>query len=301
MALEYKTPIDLKIVMQVLDDHMIWYGKIVRGYFEKRPFNEKFPVSFKEWISSAQKAELIDSRVAEKLNGIYKGLIEAANIFITKCDSFDDSPLNEYSDFSKHYEEFIQAMRRIERDQAVENSGFDDRTGLRSTRMMRDDIDIEMQRRARQGSPFAVALLKIVNFKDEWREDKDYILPVIQKISKQIKACLRAFDDAYYLGDEYFLLSLKQADMIGAESAMGRLNSAIKAVHIAMPHDVMDDIKVSAVVFEPSIAENIDVLIDNMKKDLEVIGEKVGVVKYNDLSPIQRYARENAVTKPETR
>ncbi len=297
MALEYKSPIDLKVVMHVLDDHMLWYGKIVKGYFENKPYNEEFPVSFKDWLLSAQKEELIDAHVAEKLNGIYRGLIDAANIFISKCDVFGEPPLKEYSDFTKHYEEFIQAMRRIERDQAVENSGYDNRTGLRSIRMMRDDIDIEMQRRSRQGSPFAIALLKIINFNEEWRESKDTIAPVIQKISKQIRVCLRAFDDAYYLGDEYFLLSLKQADMIGAESAMGRLNSAIKAVHIALPHDDMDNIKVSAVVFEPTIAENLDTLISNMKKDIEAIGEKVAVVKYNELSPIQRYVRDVSVPK----
>ncbi len=283
--------------MPVLDEHVIWYGKIVRGYFEGKPYSGPFPDVFWAWIQTAKAENTINIRTSEKLARIYQEMVDAAREFIAKCALQDGLPLKQYTEFNRYYEEFIQAMRRIERDQAVENSGFDERTGLRSLRMMRDDIDIEMQRLARQGNPFAVALLKINAFQDVWRGDSDICFPMVQKISMQIRECLRAFDDAYYLGDEYFLLSLKHADLIGAESAMGRLNKAIKSVHIPTPGDPLTEITISAVVFEPSSADKIDDILVNMKSDLHGIEQKSTIIKYNDVSPLQRYVQGMAKDK----
>lgn len=283
--------------MPVLDEHVVWYGKIVRGYFEGKPYADAFPDVFWTWLHTAKAEHTINVRTLEKIERIYQEMVEAARGFIAKCAIQDELPLKQYTEFNRYYEEFIQAMRRVERDQAVEYSGFDERTGLRSLRMMHDDIDIEMQRLARQGNPFAVALLKINSFRDSWRGDTEISFSIVQKISGQIRECLRAFDDAYYLGDEYFLLSLKHADLIGAESAMGRLNKAIKSIHIPFPDDPMMEIAISAVVFEPSSADNIDDIIENMKNDLVGIDQKSAIIKYNDLSPLQRYVQGIAKSK----
>lgn len=289
MALEYKSQIGLEAIMPVLDEHVIWYGKLVRSYFEAKPFNEATPSVFVEWLVKAQADKNISPATADKVRRIHEGLIHAAHSFATKSIEREKMPVAEYNELSRHYEEFIQAMRQIELDQAVENSGFDEKTGLRSLKVLQSDIDREMERRARRGNPFSLALIKINKFKDEWRGDEATCAPMVRKISESIKECLRSFDDAYYLGDEYFLLSLKHADMIGSQAALSRFNQAITSAHIPKPDDSFEEISVSSVVSEPTQGDKLEDLLANMKKDLQGIDAKGTVLQYSDMSPLQRY------------
>lgn len=285
MALEYKSKIGLDVIMPVLDEYVVWYGKIVKTYFEGKPVMETPPVVFDKWLSEVE----LPDNTTDKVRRIHQGMVDAAKLFITKYGSREAPPLAEYNELSRHYEEFIQVMRRLELDLATENSGFDEKTGLRSAKLMVEDVARELERRARRGNPFSLALLKINNFKDEWRSNEDAFRSMVVKISDQIKECLRSFDDAYYMGDEYFLLSLKHADLLGSQAALGRLNSLIAAAHIPAPDDPIEEISVSTVLSEPMPGDSLDDLLVNMKRDLAGIEEKGTVLQYNDLSPIQRY------------
>ncbi len=285
MALEYKSKIGLDVIMPVLDEYVVWYGKIVKTYFEGRPEMENPPMVFDRWLADAG----LPDNTADKVRRIHQGMVDAAKSFITKYASRENPPLSEYNELSRHYEEFIQVMRRLELDLATENSGFDERTGLRSAKLMAEDVSRELERRARRGNPFSLALLKINNYKEEWHNNEDALRAMILKIAEQIKECLRSFDDAYYLGDEYFLLSLKHADLLGSQSALMRLNSLISAAHIPAPDDPIEEISASTVLSEPMPGDSLDDLLKNMKRDLAGIDEKGTVLQYNDLSPIQRY------------
>lgn len=289
MALEYKSLIGLEAIMPVLDEHVVWYGKLVRSHFEGKPSNEASPLVFSEWLVKAKAEKSISADTAERVRRIHEGMIHAAHNFTTKSFSREGTPLNEYNELTRYYEEFIQAMRQIELDHAVENSGFDEKTGLRSLKLLKPDFDREMERRARRGNPFSLSLIKINKFKPEWREDEKVCRPMIKKISDQIKESLRSFDEAYYLGEEYFMLALKHADSLGSQAAMNRLNQAITSAHIPPPDDPLEEISVSSVISEPTQGDKLDVLLENMKKDLEGINDKGTVLQYNDLSPLQRY------------
>ena len=284
MVLEYKSQIGLDAIMPVLDEYVVWYGKIIKSFFEGKPTREVPPPVFDHWLSNSELSESITGRAQR----VHLAMTDAAKLFITKYASRDNPPLAEYNEFSRRYEEFIQFMHRLELDHATENSGYDEKTGLRSAKLMQGDVARELERRARRGHPFSLAMVKINNFKDEWRNHKN--LPdTILKISDQLKECLRSFDDAYYLGDEYFLLSLKHADIVGSQAALSRLNSLITQAHIPAPDDPLEEVSVSSVLSEPIPGDSLDDLLNNMKKDLSGIDAKGTVLQYNDLSPIQRY------------
>ncbi len=285
MALEYKSQIGLDVIMPVLDEYVVWYGKIVKTYFEGVPVMENPPPVFDKWLSESG----LPDHTSGKVRRIHQGMVDAAKLFITKYASRETPPLGEYNELSRHYEEFIQIMRRLEFDHATENSGFDEKTGLRSAKLMVEDVARELERRARRGNPFSLALLKINNFKEQWRDNEESFRAMVLKISDQIKECLRSFDDAYYMGDEFFLLSLKHADLLGSQAAMGRLNGLIAAAHIPAPDDPIEEISASTVLSEPMPGDSLDDLLKNMKRDLAGIDEKGTVLQYNDLSPIQRY------------
>ena len=297
MALEYKSQLGLEAIMPVLDEYIVWYGRLVKSYFEGVPTKEAEPRVFEEWLAKAKAEKSISGATAEKAVAIHKGMVSAANSFTIKIASQEAPPLHEYNDFAGHYEEFIQFMRRLEFDHALDNSGFDEKTGLRSLKVMKSDIAREMERRARRGNPFSLALVKINNFKGQWRQDEDLCRDMVRKISSQIKECLRSFDDAYYLGQEYFLLSLKHADTLGAQAALNRLNIGITTAHIPVPGDPMDEVSVSSVLFEPTPGDTLEDLLKNMKKDLEGVDSRGTVLQYNDVSPLQRYIHSIDRTK----
>lgn len=289
MALEYKSSIGLEAIMPVLDEHVVWYGKLMRSYFEGKVTTEDSPLIFSEWLIAAKEDKSINEDTAERIHRIHEEMIQAAHNFVSKFKSQEAPPLKEYDELSHHYEEFIQAMRRIELDQAIENSGFDEKTGLRALKVMEADIAREMERRARRGNPFSLALIKINNFKEEWRGRDDICNQMIRRISQSMKEILRSFDDAYYLGDEYFLLSLKHSDILGSQVALSRLNQSITGEHIPFPDDPLEEISISSVVSEPVQGDKLEDLLNNMKKDLEGIDQKGTVLQYTDISPLQRY------------
>lgn len=289
MVLESKSVLGLEAIMPVLDEYVVWYGKLVKSYFEGRAVADPAPAVFSEWLTKAIVEKSVNGSLADKIQGVHAEMVNSAKAFALKAaiKSTGPAPLKEYDELSRHYEEFIQFMRRLEKDRATENSGFDDLTGLRSVRLMNADLMRELERRSRQGNPFSLALLKINNFKDEWRQDKEICRPMVRHLSQEINECLRSFDDAYYIGEEYFLLSLKHADIHGSQAAMTRLNMDILAADIQDPNG--EPVTVSSVLSEPTPGDSPDTLLANMKKDLEGIETKGTIVQYHEMSPIQRY------------
>jgi diguanylate cyclase len=288
MALEYKSNNALDLITPVLDEYVVWYGKLVRAHFSRSGEEVLMPEVFYEWHSRASDAKAVDGQILDRLLRIHQAMIGAADDFGLRSRMDEPYPLNEFTELTKHYEEFIQSMRLVEREQALENSGIDEKTGLRSLSHMKEDLSREMERRSRRGNPFSIALVKMNEFDPEWKKNDEAFLLMIRQVSDQIKTVLRSFDDAYYLGDEYFLLSLKHADQIGAQAAANRLNVTVTEASIKKPNK-SGELSISAVLADPVQGDNIDQMIENMKKDVVDINEKGTVVQFNEVSPLQRY------------
>lgn len=289
MALEYKSNIGIEAITPILDEHVVWYGRMMRVYFERQGDMPEIPPVFDEWLTSPETKSTISGFLAGRIERLHGEMVRAGREFIAKATTRDVNPLSQFNELTRHYEEFIQYMRQIEREQALENSGVDEKTGLRSLKVMQDDILREMERRARRGNPFALALVKLNHFTLEWKTDPDKMHQTVRNISDKIRYCLRSFDDAYYLGNEYFLLSFKHADKVGSQAAVARVIAALNEAYIKVPTDESQNIAVSIVISEPEQGDNLDELIQNMKNDLAGIDAQGTVLQFNDISPLQRY------------
>jgi len=290
MTLEYKSSLGLEGIAAVLDEHVFWYGRLMRAYFERRGEMEPVPTIFTDWLSKAIDEDNISAFSADKASRIHQGLVKSDGTFAKKATTWDVNPLEEFNELTRHYEEFIQFMRQVERDQTLENSGIDDKTGLRSLKVLKDDVAREMDRKSRRGRPFCLILIKINEFDPVWMSEHEPFMLTIRKISDQIRFCLRSFDDAYYLGADYFLAILKQTDKVGGQAAVTRFNESIKDAHIAPPGgNRVQEISINSVVAEPTEEDDLDKLIENLKRDLSDVAEKGAVLQYNEVSPSQRY------------
>ncbi|MFA5592233.1 MAG: diguanylate cyclase [Micavibrio sp.] len=292
MALEYKSKIGLEAVTPIIDEYVVWHGKLVASYLEERPMLEPPPLVFSEWMVSAK----LPDDIADRARSMHGGMVGAAKAFAEKYTWRFEPPFAEYAEFAHHYEEFIQFMHRLEIDMANENSGFDKNTGLRSVKLMHEDIKREMDRLSRRGNPFSIALVRIDDFKEEWRANPGHCEAMIRDLSARIQESLRSFDDAYYMGGEYYLLALKHADMLGAQAAIRRLTAIMAEKPVHSPDDPAQAISVSTVLHEPEVGDEVDPLLANMKKDLADTKEKAAVLQYNDISPLQRYIHSTEIS-----
>ncbi len=293
MPLEYSSKIGLEAVIPIIDEYVVWHGKLVLAYLEEKPMEMDPPRAFNDWIAHA----VLPDDTALRANRIHDGMMQAAVIFSQKYTARTQAPWKEYRELSRHYEEFIEFMHRLEVELAIENSGFDQTTGLRSSKLMYEDLSRELERRARRGNPFSIALIKINHFKEEWRDQPNSIEAMVRNLSNRVKECLRSFDDAYYLGGEYFLLSLKHAETHGAQAALKRLNIIMRDKPVFEEEGPSVEVTVSSVIHEPAPGDSFVDLLEHMKKDLDGINDKGTVLQYNDMSPLQRYLHSTEKAK----
>lgn len=186
-----------------------------------------------------------------------------------------------FQTFLQAYEGLSGLINRLEKDALLVDNGIDPQTGLRSERVMIADLERELERRARRGQPFSIALTRI----DGETDSKDP-----QKVALAIKILqktLRSFDDAYVTGQGDYLVSLKHSDVNGALKFAKRLSDALG-------RDDTVTFSMSCCVAEPVPGENIFELIDNTRNDLNhIAGLGSGASgQYEDLSPLSRFIQK---------
>ena len=128
------------------------------------------------------------------------------------------------------------------------------------------------------GQPFSIAVLRIDRKEDRAKDN------AIQSVSKAVLKTIRSFDDAYFAGNGEFVISLKHSDSNGGLRFVTRFNQALK-------EDDTTDFTVSSCVAEPLPGDEIHVLLQNVRVDLDHICElgHGGAGQYEEVSPLNRF------------
>lgn len=290
MSLEYEQGNqNLEAVTGIIDDYNDWFGQVVTAvsYPEENNITDNVhkPVSFISWAQDQRSDEEngFSSDIIENLEEMHIDMMSRGDMIMQITSTGNKPDFADFSDFKNLFDAFTGRLRRLERDSMAEGAGFDEKTGLRNEKVMEEDLNKEMERVARNGSPFSIIYTRIDRFFQF--DDKD---PVIEIVADNIKKCMRTFDDAYYLGGGDFVLSLKQADMIGAQAATNRLQNFIKT-----DENNNSNITLSYCMSEPVAGDKVDELIGNMKSDLDAYdGDDDVVLKFVEVSALQRYLDE---------
>ena len=270
----------------ILDQYAEWFGRVLRHAFYVQavgPLNGPPPASFGEWVAQA------DPDMAEAMNRLHTDMETAAQAVLMGAPSPD---MAAFDAFVQLYEEFVLRIHRLERDSLLQDSGVDLLTGLRSRKMMMPDLDREMERRARRGQPFCLALVRIDHFDAMQKSlDKAALDHVLQRVSAMIKKTIRSFDDAYRLDNGEFMMSLKQADSAGGAAGINRLRRFMEEEDLRVPMKGRNvSVTLSCCVGEPQPGDDLDALMDHMRDDLERFGtERNTAVEYVDISPLERF------------
>lgn len=303
MALNYEFDNKLKALSPVVDEHADWYGQVVSRTFYPEVYKDEapiqFPELFKNWLYEIKDdEEFVAKETQAKLLKQHDELHESARKLLGLANTRPGRPERAaYEDFSSRYDEFIAWLRRVEKDAMQAGSGMDPKTGLRSPKAMEHDLAREMERRSRRGKPFCIALARIDHYerisKIQSDEEHEKMIKIIADITKK---CIRSFDDAYRATDSEFILSLKQANIVGGNAVIERMKRfMIEAGLTVMDGGKEYPITMSYCIAEPAPGDDVMELMDNMRSDLvryEDDGSGNTSLEYMELSPLRRYINE---------
>lgn len=281
---------------EISSRYLDWYMKIIRKimYPETVAIDQSMitPDIFTDWVKEAKESETLPLTQLQELEKNHNALLMLVQEHIE--DSLKTKKAPEYAEFNiltMIFEGFMDKLRRLEKDMIFSGGGLDSLTGLKSSSTMKEDLKREMDRLARKGKPFSLALLRINNFDDILHtQGRNKSEEHVRHVANMIKKSLRSFDDAYYIENAEFILSLKQADITGGIRALERLEELLKKNN--RDSSAADMITVSCYVAEPTPDDLIEDLIRNLKKDLDQTGgNKNAVLEYHELSPLQRFVK----------
>lgn len=307
MGLDYKAEAVKMDLFAVLEDHSEWFNRLSLQLFY--PFEVRAdqiiqkPTSFAQWITSVKKqGGEVQLDMMEKLSSLHSELFQSAQVLQNHVVKTQAKPnYKEYSDFVTLYEEFAVNMRRLEREILADGNGYDSLTGLRLSKLAERDIAKELDRLARQGRSFCLSLVRVDYFDQIAKvASNDELQGYIRLLADLIKLSLRSYDDAYYFKDGEYLLCLKQADVSGGIAALERLREELERQNIHVNTGAAEDtlMSMSCVIAEPVAGDVPKDLIGNLREDLNSNEQvKTGtVLKYHELSPLQKYAQGVEVT-----
>ncbi len=321
MAVDYHDNESLKALLLVLEDYASWFCSLLDCLFypeEKGSLDiVTKPESFSRWLIRANGNDINDDtcigeiimplEVIEKLSALNFDLFMIADKLLKISSDKKEKPSNdEFKKLITIYEEFVLHIRRIEKDIVLEGIGYDAFTGLRSRKLVFSDINRELQRLSRQGKKFCIAMIKIDNFDSIKKfSDKNESGGYIKLVANLIKLSIRSFDDAYYMGENEFIICLKQTDISGGISALERLRSELeeKDIVVSLNTDIDNNEKrylsMSCCIAEPVENDTAEELIENLRIDLNNSKNSRSdkVLEYHELSPLQRYIKGNKGSK----
>ncbi|MDB5491865.1 MAG: hypothetical protein JWO78_1714 [Micavibrio sp.] len=296
MPLTYEQDSQLNALSPVLDEHAEWFSRVIRHVFypEKKMENDllAIPDSFENWANVVSQIEGIQKESLDRVRRVHADMHEAAqNLIENPAHDAEKPAVKKFDTFVTFYDEFVSNIRRLERDAAVSDSGLDPLTALRTRHVMAKDLEREMERRARRGRPFCLALAKIDHYDEIRGLPQEVHDKAMQDVSEIIRLTIRSFDDAYRLPDGEFIMCLKQTEMSGGAAGLNRLRKLLEErAPSYMINGEEKRISLSACVAEPQPGDTIDVLIENMRGDMNrYSGEEETVLEYFEQSPLQRF------------
>ncbi|MBK9584744.1 MAG: diguanylate cyclase [Alphaproteobacteria bacterium] len=289
-------------LLPVIGDQTEWFDALVQNLFffemKGKVLAVEKPVSFAEWVKNTRQDGIVQEELLEKLAAMHKDMMKAADKLLIDVKEVQVKPdFEAFQTFVNIYEEFMQRLRRLERDFLLDGTGYDPFTGLRSPKVLFQDVERELHRLSRRGKHFCIAFGRIDNVEriEQYYTETQRNL-FIKAVADLIKLSVRSFDDAYYMGNYEFVLSLKQADMAGGVSALDRLRKELERRNILVKLGTKEiPLSMSCCIAQPVQGDDIRDLLKNLKNDLHSSNRHPdSVLEYYEISPLQRYVQDTA-------
>ncbi len=272
----------LKNLGPVLEDYAQWFSEVVTriAFPDKIDLEFDVPSSYELWAKETEESEVITPATLRSLTDACEHMMMEGRAIVSALKAGDTINFETFDSFKGRYDTFFRQIRRVEHDSAMEESGVDEQTGLRSAKSIADDMKREMERLARQGTAFCQVMMRVDHFARY--SDHDVVLDTVVN---SIRNAIRPFDDAYYMGKGHFLISMKQTDIMGAEAGLNRIR-----LELSENPENKDNITVSSCLMEPSVGDEAAKVLKNLRQDLdENENVKDVILKFKEISELERF------------
>lgn len=272
----------LKNLGPVLEDYAQWFSEVVTRIMFPQQLDIEFdvPTSYEVWAKETEQSDSITPATLRGLTEAYEHMMMEGRAIFNALKEGDQIEFEIFDSFKGRYDAFFRQIRRVEHDSAMEESGLDEQTGLRSAKSLDDDMKREMERLNRQGTSFCQIMIRIDHFSRYCNHES-----VLSAVVNSVRNAIRPFDDAYYLGNGHFLVSMKQTDIIGAEAGLNRIR-----LELSESDENKDNITISACLMEPVVGDKSDKILKNMRQDLdENDNTKDVILKFKEISELERF------------
>jgi GGDEF domain-containing protein len=285
----------------ILDEHLSRISDIHKCLFYKADCDaDSLPVysnaHLDAYLEKADDEDLPTSHELNRLHELKKALVEQSHAHLEKADKDKKPPSQEkYNDFELLSHEFILRLRRLEYDLTQEGNGFDILTGMRSKAVLYQDLEREMSAcMRRMDYQIAIGFGRIDDFEKMTNAlDADGLKESMRKLSAVLRESMRVYDDAYNLPNEYFVISLKHTDIVGAGSALDRFVKSMEYESIPADAEGHKKLTVSFVVARLEPGTDLRSFLNELRNDLDNHrNDRSLVLEYNDKSKLEKYIEQ---------
>lgn len=228
-------------IAQVIDAYLDWFVAWHRLAFiytaGREAATKLLPLPpFAGWYRGPAQSLQHNQPAIHRLAKLHDQLHTLAKLVLMRTPEGSRISEADYEAVAGTYQTFLHGMRRIECVFTTAAARLDLLTGLRTRIGLAEDVGSEIDRFARSKRPFCVAIMDLDHFKninDTLGHDAgDRVLAAAANcVSRQI----RAYDEAYRLGGEEFLIMLKDTDAAQARLAVERLRAALEVMPVIIP------------------------------------------------------------------
>ena len=291
MAIKYNLDNRLHALNALLGEYLTWFSAVVAASSHGNEM-PKAPESLNKWLLTVSVDEFnIDGHYSEQRGALkaHHDEMVAAAVRASSAEGF--------MAFSDLFNSFMADLRAFSQTVVLEEWGLDVLTGLKNTTILDSDLKIEMERLSREGHPFCLGLVRIDDF-EKIDRDKEAGKQVIRNVGGHIMESLRSYDDAYRIKRNYFILCLKQSDIVGGQKGLERFRNIMEdAKETYMDGEEERLLSVSSCVASPLPGDDIQELIDNLYQDLHRDAKEHGeVVMHKEISPLERFVLKGSET-----
>lgn len=222
-------------ISQLIDDYLDWFVRWHNKLASGKPDDLGPPTSFAAWRAETLKSMTTEQPAVENLTQLHEQLHKLVKLVLMGKGDLQKIEPKDDENIANKYLELMQELRRFERAFAMAAAQLDPLTGLRTRRALMNDLDKEISRVVRTGSPFFIAIMDIDHFKlinDTYgHESGDRVLAAV---ANQVSHDIRLHDEAYRIGGEEFLVCLTDTDADGGKHVVERLRKNLEKTPILL-------------------------------------------------------------------
>ena len=241
-------------LIELIGDCLHWLNHATTALFYKgegEAFEFTTPKAYRDWAENSSTEVNFQSSLLAQLHysaeTLQKTLIQASQNRPPKR--------NDFQSFMQAYEDFMSRLHQLEGQAILSEQGIDALTGFKTAPSMQAEFKKELDRRARRGSPFSIAMMRI-----DGSPSGDELNFKLQSISTAMRRCMRSFDDIYRTGEKDFVAGLKHSDVAGGLRFVERVRDDLKLLGV--------DLTFAACVAEPDPSDDLKEFLTNMEHDL---------------------------------